>query len=87
MTSIKCMLRMAEKIPKFDYDKFFRTYASGYRGLMTLETQENNLGNEHPMGYLRVNTVLQQFDKFNEVYNIKEGDGMYLAPEDRVIIW
>lgn len=87
MTSIKCMLRMAEKIPNFDYDKFFRTYAAGYRGLMTLETQENNLGNEHPMGYLRVNTVLQQFDKFNEVYNIKEGDGMYLAPENRVIIW
>lgn len=87
MTSFKCMLRMAEKIPSFNYDKFFRAYASGYRSLMTLEAQENHLGNEHPMGYLRVNTVLQQFDKFNEVYDIKEGDGMYLAPEDRVIIW
>lgn len=88
MTSMKCMLRMAEKIPNFNYDKFFRSYASCHRSIMTLEEQENNyLGDEHPLGYLRINTVLQQFDKFNKVYDIKEGDGMYLAPEDRVIIW
>ena len=88
MTSMKCMLRMAEIIPNFNYDKFFRSYASCHRSIMTLEEQENNyLGDEHPLGYLRINTVLQQFDKFNKVYDIKEGDGMYLAPEDRVIIW
>ena len=87
MASIKCMLRMAEKIPQFNYDKFFRSYAAVHRCVTALEEQENDLGDEHPMGYLRVNTVLQQFDKFNEVYDIKEGDGMYLAPEDRVIIW
>jgi predicted metalloendopeptidase len=31
--------------------------------------------------------VLQQFDEFIETYNIKPGDGMYLAPEDRVLVW
>ena len=88
MTSMKCMLRMAEKIPNFNYDKFFRSYAACHRSIMTLEEQEEKyLSDEHPLGYLRINTVLQQFDKFHEVYDIKEGDGMYLAPEDRVIIW
>lgn len=41
----------------------------------------------HPLKYLRVNVVLQQFDEFLETYGIKEGDQMYLAPKDRIIIW
>ena len=39
------------------------------------------------MKYLRINVVVQQFDEFLETYGIKEGDKMYLAPEDRVHIW
>jgi putative endopeptidase len=30
---------------------------------------------------------VQQFDEFMETYDVKEGDGMYLAPEDRITIW
>ncbi|MBR2591602.1 MAG: hypothetical protein IKD62_01375 [Oscillospiraceae bacterium] len=41
----------------------------------------------HPVGYLRINCVLQQYDEFMDFYGIQEGDGMYLAPEDRVAIW
>ncbi|MCR5258465.1 MAG: hypothetical protein K6E40_09950 [Desulfovibrio sp.] len=39
------------------------------------------------MGYLRINCTLQQFDEFLKCYGIVKGDGMYLAPEDRVIVW
>ena len=45
------------------------------------------LADEHPMAYLRINTTLQQYDEFLDFYGITEGDGMYLAPEDRVAIW
>ena len=38
------------------------------------------------MCYLRINATLQQFDEFLDYYGITEGDGMYLAPEDRVAI-
>ena len=34
-----------------------------------------------------VNAVLQQFSQFHETYGIKEGDGMWLAPEDRILVW
>lgn len=27
------------------------------------------------------------YDKFLDFYDIREGDNMYLAPEDRVAIW
>lgn len=40
--------------------------------------------NAHPLHYLRINATLAQFDDF---YGIKEGDGMYLSPEDRVAVW
>ena len=29
----------------------------------------------------------KQFQEFYDTYGIKEGDGMYLAPEDRVAVW
>ena len=35
----------------------------------------------------RVNTVVQQFDEFYETYDVKEGDTMYLAQEDRIVVW
>ena len=41
----------------------------------------------HPMNYLRINANLQQYDEFLDFYDIREGDNMYLAPEDRVAIW
>ena len=30
---------------------------------------------------------VQQFEEFYETYGVKEGDNMYLAPEDRLILW
>ena len=41
----------------------------------------------HPLNNLRVNITLQMFDEVYDLYGIKEGDGMYLAPEKRVILW
>jgi putative endopeptidase len=53
----------------------------------SLQQAYNQINDPHPMGYLRVNGTLQQFDEFLNFYGITEGDGMYLAPEDRVAIW
>ena len=41
----------------------------------------------HPVHYLRINATLAQFEEFDEFYDIREGDGMYLSPEDRVAVW
>ena len=45
------------------------------------------IDDEHPMDYLRVNCTLQQFDEFLDCYGITEGDGMYLAPAERIMVW
>lgn len=41
----------------------------------------------HPIGSARVNGALSSTDAFYDVYDIHEGDGMYVAPEDRVKLW
>ncbi|MBQ6787092.1 MAG: M13 family metallopeptidase [Lachnospiraceae bacterium] len=41
----------------------------------------------HAPNKVRVNAVLSSCDAFYETYDIEEGDGMYVAPEDRVGIW
>lgn len=41
----------------------------------------------HSPSILRVNAVLAATDAFYETYDVKEGDGMYVSPEDRPRIW
>ena len=41
----------------------------------------------HSLGCNRVNVALPQVTEFIEAFDIKEGDGMWLAPEKRVVLW
>jgi len=87
MGGIKVMLLLAKEIDGFDYDVFFRTFANYYLTKERLTRVYTMLDDVHPMDYIRTNLTLQQFDEFLETYDIKKGDGMYLAPEKRVNIW
>ena len=71
-----------------DYRTFFEAFARIYRTLITVEMEHYKLLQDpHPADYIRVNSVVQQFPQFFETYGIQEGDGMWLAPEDRVAVW
>ncbi|MCR5356273.1 MAG: M13 family metallopeptidase [Lachnospiraceae bacterium] len=88
MAGIKAMLKIAEGKKDFNYEDFFTAYATVWRRLNTRAYEYQNLTqNAHPLHYLRTNVTLQQFDEFHETYDIKEGDNMYLAPEDRILVW
>ncbi len=88
MASMKCLLAIAAEKEDFDYDMFFRQFAANWRDQSTLAYLENKIQiDSHPMHYMRINATLAQFDKFLDFYGIREGDGMYIAPEDRVAIW
>jgi putative endopeptidase len=88
MAGMKVILMLAEKDDQFDYDAFFRQYAGVWKQISTYEREVYRLTrSEYPLNYLRVNAVVQQFDEFYDTYGVEEGDGMYLAPEDRVSVW
>lgn len=88
MAGVKCMLLLAEEEEDFDYDAFFRAYASLWKGIYSREyCEQSAYQDSHPMDYLRVNVTLMQQPEFYETYDIKEGDGMYMAEEDRIAVW
>lgn len=88
MAGVKCILKMAEKIDGFDYDRSFKAHERMWARVETVEAAESNVAvDPHPLHYLRGNVNVQQYDEFYETYDIKEGDGMYLAPEDRIAVW
>ena len=41
----------------------------------------------HSLGKWRVNGALRNIDDFYTAFDIKEGDAMYMAPEERINIW
>ena len=88
LCGLKCMLAMARDVKDFDYDLFFRTYAGNWRSIYTSNVQYYSVTQDpHPLDYLRVNVTLQQFEEFYDTYKVQEGDGMYLAPDERLSIW
>lgn len=69
-------------------EAFFEAYARSFRSKVRKEVESLLLENDpHAPAELRVNVPLQNLDSFYEVYDIQEGDGMYLPPEERVIVW
>ncbi len=78
----------SENMEGFDYEKFFERFALNYRDIGGPEYSTLMLViDTHPMAHLRINVNAQMDDKFYEVYDVKEGDNMYLPPEDRIYIY
>lgn len=69
-------------------ERFFYGFAQIWRGKSRDETtQRRLLTDPHSPGQFRANGPLRNFDKFYETFDVKEGDGMWLPPEERVKIW
>ena len=88
MAGMKAALMLASEIEGFDYDLFFRSYAKSWADIYPFDRVEYLLAvDSHPLEYLRINTVVSQFQEFYDTYGVQPGDGMYLAPADRVSVW
>ena len=87
--AIKCVLSVLEqKKENVDYRAFFETVAKVWRSIFSWETEYYYLTQDpHTPNTIRVNTMVQQCPQFHETYGITEGDGMWLAPEDRIQVW
>ena len=68
--------------------RFFLAYAavwaSNIRPQAALQLTQMDV---HSLGRNRVNVALPQVTEFIEAFGIKEGDGMWLAPEKRALLW
>ena len=68
--------------------RFFLAYAavwaSNIRPVAALQLTQMDV---HSLGRNRVNVALPQVTEFVEAFDIKPGDGMWLDPEKRVVLW
>lgn len=68
--------------------RFYMSWGTIWRTKMRDEAMRNLIKtNEHSPGMYRAFMPLQNVDAFYTAFNIVEGDGMYLKPDDRVKIW
>ena len=78
-----------EKMDNFTPEqRFFLAYAAVWASNINDEGILNLTQNDvHSLGRNRVNVALPQITEFIEAFGIKEGDGMWLAPEKRAQLW
>lgn len=68
--------------------RFFLSWGTIWRTKMRDDALKNLIKtNTHSPGMYRAVMPLQNVDAFYDAFDIKEGDAMYLKPEDRVRIW
>ena len=64
------------------------SWATVWRTLIRDEALRNQINTDpHSPGHIRATQPLKNVDAFYEAFGIKEGDAMYLPPEERVRIW
>ena len=86
--AMQCVVSIGEETPDFDFKEMFESYAGLWMATSSREyLQMLSYMDVHSSSRVRVDRVLQSTDKFYDVYGITEGDGMYIAPEDRARIW
>ncbi|HEL0019731.1 TPA: endopeptidase [Streptococcus equi subsp. zooepidemicus] len=85
---VACALEAAQSEPDFSARDFFINFATIWRMKAREEFMQMMASIDvHAPGQWRTNVTLTNFDEFHQEFDIKEGDPMWRAPEDRVIIW
>lgn len=81
--------QQAPRIGGFTGDqRFFLGYAQVWRSMAREQAlRQQLLTDSHSPGMYRTNGVLANLPAFYEAFNVRPGDRMYLAPEQRVKIW
>ena len=68
--------------------RFFLGWAQVWRSLYRKEALRNQvLTDPHSPAMYRVNGVVRNVDAWYRAFDVKEGDALYLRPEERVHIW
>ncbi|MBS4461316.1 M13 family metallopeptidase [Aerococcaceae bacterium zg-B36] len=71
-----------------DAKEFFFSWARNWRQNIRPEALAMIMAtDEHAPNPLRANMQVRNLDLFHEVFETKEGDAMYLAPEERISLW
>lgn len=86
--AVKCVVEAASRQEDPDYEALFLAMAHAWASTSPRQMREYlSVADVHAPDKLRVNRALQTVPEFYETFGIRPGDGMWVAPEDRVSIW
>ncbi len=87
LCGMQATLELASKSQSFDYAKFYKTMGDVWAQVIPTPMFAANAADTHPLANLRINVNAQMFDPLYSKLGVVEGDGMYLAPEKRIVVW
>lgn len=87
LCGLQVSLEHAKKLGSVDYAKFFQDNARYWCQVSPPGTSLALSAGTHPLNYLRTNVNAQMFDEFYDAFGVTNGNGMYLAPDKRVVMW
>ena len=67
--------------------KFFIKHALRLCTNYSAEDLQGMLTDEHSVDKIRVNGIIQHMDSWYDLFNVVEGDALYLPKEERIVIW
>ena len=86
--AMACVLDIADDEEDADLALVMRSWAHIWAARMSPEVAAYMLAvDTHAPNKVRANYTLAQFDDFYRVFGVTAGDGMYIAPENRIAIW
>lgn len=87
LCGMHAILELASKIEGVDYEQFFNKNTNLWARVVPAAMMPSLTLDSHPLNNLRVNVNAQMFDPIYTALGVAEGDGMYLAPEERINIY
>ena len=87
LVGMQLAMEQAKKIEGFDYEQLLSTYGTAWGKVVNAEALPLTVADTHPIDNLRMNVCAQMFDMLYGTLGVKEGDGMYLAPDKRIVFW
>lgn len=85
---VAAALEATERESDADLVAFFDNWAKIWRMKARPEYMQLLVASDvHAPSKLRTNVTMSNFSEFYTTYDVKPSDGMYRAPEDRVMIW
>ena len=81
--------KAAKKMDGYTGDqRFFLAWAQVWRSTQREENYRNRLRTDsHSPEEYRVNGVVRNLDEWYKAFNVKQGEKMYLSPEERIKLW
>ena len=69
-------------------ERFFLGWAAVWRGLQRPESTKQRLATDpHSPSEFRCNQIVRNLDAFHDIFGTTKDDALWLAPQERVVIW